>query len=242
MALQGTIDTFELTEVVRLLAAGGKTGVLRLEGSRGSGRVWVNGGKVTAIEVDHAPRTGGPAEAMFELLRFDDGHFTFAAGELADPEGAPTELEEILGDAEAQLAEWREVELLVPTTRAHVSLRPELERGDVVLVRTGWQERQGKVVSFDAEPGLNLEAALWLALREVAVIGADNFAVEQMPFPAGSVFPVHQRLIRDFGIPLLEGLVLQPLATSGRAEFLFAASPLPVVGGTGSPLSPMAIL
>ena len=135
----------------------------------------------------------------------------------------------------------------VAVTRADLEQAAEAaaiqpEKGDVVLIRTGWQERQGKVVSFDAEPGLNLEAALWLALREVAVIGADNFAVEQMPFPAGSVFPVHQRLIRDFGIPLLEGLVLQPLATSGRAEFLFAASPLPVVGGTGSPLSPMAIL
>ena len=116
------------------------------------------------------------------------------------------------------------------------------EKGDVVLIRTGWQERQGNDVAFDTEPGLNLEAALWLALREVAVIGADNFAVEQMPFPAGSVFPVHQRMIRDFGIPLLEGLVLQPLAETGRGAFLFAASPLPVVGGTGSPLSPMAIL
>jgi len=139
VALQGTIDTFELTEVVRLLAAGGKTGVLRLEGSRGSGRVWVNGGKVTAIEVDHAPRTGGHAEAMFELLRFDDGSFTFASDDLADPEGEPTDLEEILSDAEAQLAEWREIERVVPTTRARVSLRPELKRGDVVLDKARWR-------------------------------------------------------------------------------------------------------
>ncbi len=139
MALQGTIDTFELTEVVRLLAAGCKTGVLRLQGSRGSGRVWVNSGKVTAIEVDHAPRAGGHAEAMFELLRFDDGDFTFASDELADPEGEPTELEEILSEAEAQLAEWREIELVVPTTRARVSLRPELKRADVVLDKARWR-------------------------------------------------------------------------------------------------------
>lgn len=139
MALQGTIDTFELTEVVRLLAAGSKTGVLRLEGSRGSGRVWVKKGKVTAIEVDHAPRTGGHAEAMFELLRFEDGSFTFASGGEADPEGEPTELEEILGAAEGQLAEWREIERVVPTTRAHVSLRPELKRGDVVLDKQRWR-------------------------------------------------------------------------------------------------------
>jgi len=70
----------------------------------------------------------------------------------------------------------------------------------------------------------------------------DNFAVEAIPFAKGTVFPVHQRLIRDYGIPLLEGLVLDPLAAAGRGEFLFAAAPLPIAGGTGSPISPMAIL
>ena len=120
----------------------------------------------------------------------------------------------------------------------------EIGKGDVVLIRTGWAESEGRadVVSFDSEPGLDVEAALWLAEREIAVLGADNFAVEVIPFAPGTVFPVHQRLIRDFGIPLLEGLLLHQLAATGRHEFLFAASPLPVVGGTGSPINPMAIL
>ena len=120
----------------------------------------------------------------------------------------------------------------------------EIGKGDVVLIRTGWAESEGRadVVSFDSEPGLDVEAALWLAEREIAVLGADNFAVEVIPFAPGTVFPVHQRLIRDFGIPLLEGLLLHQLAATGRREFLFAASPLPVVGGTGSPINPMAIL
>ncbi len=114
-------------------------------------------------------------------------------------------------------------------------------KGDIVLIRTGWAERNGPI-SFNAEPGLNVEAALWLAEAEIAVLGADNYAVEVLPFPATTVFPVHQRLIRDFGIPLLEGLVLGGLAATGRHEFMFAASPLPVAGGTGSPISPMALL
>lgn len=118
----------------------------------------------------------------------------------------------------------------------------EPAKGDVVLIRTGWAERQTATVSFEREPGIDAAAALWLAEREVAVVGADNFAVEVLPFAQDTVFPVHQRLIRDFGVALLEGLVLQPLAMTGRHSFLFAASPLPVVGGTGSPISPMAIL
>jgi len=63
-----------------------------------------------------------------------------------------------------------------------------------------------------------------------------------MPFPPGTVFPVHQRLIRDYGIPLLEGLVLRELAQAGATEFLFVASPLPIAGATGSPVAPVAVL
>ena len=116
--------------------------------------------------------------------------------------------------------------------------------GDAVLLRTGWLESQKgvKQPSFDTEPGIDVEAALWLVARDVAMVGADNFAIEVMPFPAGQVFPVHQRLIRDYGMPLLEGLMLDALVATGRHEFLFMASALPIVGATGSPLAPVAVL
>ena len=115
--------------------------------------------------------------------------------------------------------------------------------GDAALIRTGWLETQsGEHVDFDSEPGIDVEAALWLAEAGVSLVGADNFAIEAMPFAQGSAFPVHQRLIRDHGIPLLEGLVLKPLAETGATEFLFVAAPLPFVGATGSPLTPIAVL
>lgn len=119
----------------------------------------------------------------------------------------------------------------------------ELRTGDVVLLRTGWQESlTSRAPDFNAEPGIDLEAAMVLAKAGVATVGADNYAVEVLPFAAGTVFPVHQRLIRDFGIPLLEGLVLQNLAEAGGTTFLFMAAPLPVKGGTGSPITPVAVI
>lgn len=124
--------------------------------------------------------------------------------------------------------------------RAGIALQP----GDAVLLRTGWQERSqaGAPVDFDNEPGLDVGAGLLLAEAGVALVGADNFAVEVLPFPNGTVFPVHQRLIRDFGIALLEGLVLAPFAAENVSEFLFVAAPLPIRGATGSPVNPVAIL
>jgi kynurenine formamidase len=120
----------------------------------------------------------------------------------------------------------------------------ELRPGDVVLVRTGWLGRHGADAEayFAGEPGLDLEAARWLADAGVAAVGADNFALERIPFPEGEVFPVHQLLLRDRGVPLIEGLALDRLADSGAAEFLFVALPLAIEGGTASPLAPVAVL
>lgn len=132
-------------------------------------------------------------------------------------------------------------ELVKSAERAGLTLRP----GDAVLIRTGWQEAQEQLspgaVDFEAEPGIDVDAALWLAEAGAVMVGADNYAIEAMPFPTGTVFPVHQRLIRDFGITLLEGLVLAALAQTGVAEFLFVAAAMPIVGGTGSPVTPLAI-
>jgi hypothetical protein len=190
VALQGTIDTFELTEVVRLLAAGRKTGVLRLEGSRGTGRLWVDEGKVTAVEVDHAPNADGHAEAMFELLRFDDGAFTFVPDERTADGGEPTDLEEILGEAEAQLAEWREIEKVVPTTRATVTLRPELSRADVVLDKQRWRlvaAIGGGVTVATLGEGLGLgELPISRAVKDLIELGVADLStvVVEEPEPA----------------------------------------------------------
>lgn len=119
-----------------------------------------------------------------------------------------------------------------------------LRKGDAVLIRTGWTERNkgNRNPDFFREPGIDVEAGLMLARADVALVGADNYAIEVLPFPEDTLFPVHQRLMRDYGIPLLEGLVLDDLAAADTGEFLFMASALPIVGGTASPIAPIAIL
>ena len=119
----------------------------------------------------------------------------------------------------------------------------EPEAGDVVLLRTGWNESMlASAEYYDGEPGIDITAARWLAEHDVAAVGADNYAVEVLPFPPGEVFPVHKLLIRGHGIPLIEGLILAELAAAGAGVFLFVAQPLPIVGGTGSPIAPIAVL
>lgn len=120
----------------------------------------------------------------------------------------------------------------------------EPRAGDVVLIRTGWiASMLGDPAGYcDDEPGIDLGAAQWLAEADVAAVGADNYAVEVQPAPAGQMFPVHQLLLRDCGIPLIENVLLDELAAAGVGEFCFVAAPLPLVGGTAGPVCPLALL
>lgn len=124
--------------------------------------------------------------------------------------------------------------------RAEVSVEP----GDAVLIHTGWMARAGEspATYYASEPGIDVSGARWLAERDVAVVGADNYAVEVQPSAPGTAFPAHQLLMRDHGVPLIENVVLEELAAEGATAFLFVAAPLPLVGGTAGPVCPVAIL
>ena len=121
---------------------------------------------------------------------------------------------------------------------------PALQPGDAVLIRTGWAELADTDprAYFEAEPGISAEAALWLARQDVVLVGSDNYAVEVQPSPPGTGFPAHQVLIRDHGIPLIEGLVLDTLAEADRHVFMLVSVPSPVVGGTAAQVCPIAVL
>jgi len=118
----------------------------------------------------------------------------------------------------------------------------EVRPGDVLLVRTGWL----KVFDSDPDlyhrlqPGITIDAVPWIVARDVVAVGSDNSAVERFPAPSGNV-PVHRRLLRDYGVHLMELMMLDALAAAGAHEFLFVASPLRITRGAGSPLNPIAI-
>jgi kynurenine formamidase len=120
----------------------------------------------------------------------------------------------------------------------------ELRAGDAVLFRTGWPLlfAEDPVACQGGWAGLGLESAAWLAERDVSLIGSDNPSVERRPFPPGMTAPVHQLLLREYGVHMAELLDLAALAASGRATFLFISIPLRIAGGSGSPVNPVAVL
>jgi kynurenine formamidase len=118
--------------------------------------------------------------------------------------------------------------------------------GDVVLVRTGWawlwDDPEAFVGYTTGVPGPGEEAAGWLARFGIRASGSDTIAYEAIAPGAGhSKLPVHRRFLVDEGIHIIETMNLEGLAEARVHEFLFVAAPLKLVGGTGSPLRPLAL-
>ncbi|MEU0514976.1 MULTISPECIES: cyclase family protein [Amycolatopsis] len=117
--------------------------------------------------------------------------------------------------------------------------------GDVALIRTGWARKFSDPVAYMGKesgvPGADVSAATWLAARGIVATGADTTAYEQIPAGAGhAVLPVHRVLLVESGIFIMEHLNLEAIAESGVREFVFMLAPLRIVGGTGSPVRPLA--
>ncbi|MEZ5136348.1 MAG: DUF4388 domain-containing protein [Acidimicrobiales bacterium] len=116
MALQGTIETFALPDVLRLLSSTKKTGQLRVDGDRGAGSLLGRGGHGHRRCCGRRGNVTDPGEALFELLRFGSGDFIFEDDQRPDTSGDPTDVEPLLDAATAMLDEWQAIEAVVPSS------------------------------------------------------------------------------------------------------------------------------
>jgi hypothetical protein len=144
VSLQGSLDTFALPDVLLLLASTQKSGELHVAGSRTvalarhpdtEGRLWFDTGGMVGHDVGRAVE---PADAVFELLRLNQGTFSFLSGTPSGG-GPRVEVDGILVEAQARLAEWREIEAVVPSLDAWLQLAPEPPLAHVSMRAEQWR-------------------------------------------------------------------------------------------------------
>ncbi|MFC5952234.1 cyclase family protein [Pseudonocardia lutea] len=123
-----------------------------------------------------------------------------------------------------------------------------LPEGGWLLYRTGWDARSADAEAFlNADehgphtPGVSVECATWLA-EEAPIIG---FGTETVGTDAGAAhsfdppFPCHSFLLGagKYGLTQLQNLAALPPTGA-----VLLASPLPIVGGSGSPARVLALV
>lgn len=123
----------------------------------------------------------------------------------------------------------------------------EICRGDTVLIRSGWgslfDQGPAYVGADSGVPGVSEAGAEWLAAAEPTAVGADTIAFEMLaPGNGHASLPAHRVLLVEAGIPIIETLDLEGPARAGVHEFMFVLAHLNIVGATGAPARPLAIV
>ena len=108
-----------------------------------------------------------------------------------------------------------------------------------LILYTGWSRTWGTMEYLQQNPGLSAEAAEYLASKNPILIGLD---IPSVDVRGDSAFPAHHAILsRD--IPIIEtlsGELAKVLEVS--KDFLLVATPLKIIGGTASPVRPIAII
>ncbi|MFC8197366.1 cyclase family protein [Streptomyces sp. NPDC060006] len=122
--------------------------------------------------------------------------------------------------------------------------------GDIVLVRTGQMQLclagDNHGYAFPS-PGLSVRTPEWFHARDVAAVANDTLTFEIFPPEIEDLWlPVHALDLVEMGMLQGQNWNLEELSTAcgevGRHAFLLSAMPEPFVGGTGTPVAPVAIL
>ncbi len=134
-----------------------------------------------------------------------------------------------------------------------------VEPGDMLCLHTGFAQLVLEMAGTPDPAVLHAGCAAldgrdqrlldWISTSGVAVIAADNYAVEAYPASPGpttccSLLPLHEHCLFKNGIHLGELWHLTPLAgwlrQHRRSRFLLTAPPLRLPGAVGSPVTPIA--
>ena len=120
--------------------------------------------------------------------------------------------------------------------------------GDVIFIRTGrWARRaaEGPWQLSGNSAGIHASVVRWIRERDVSFVGSDAATDVQPSLVEDVNLPVHTLLIAAMGTDIIDNMDLEALAETAAAEnrweFMLTAAPIPVIGGTGSPLNPIAI-
>ncbi|HOA51134.1 MAG TPA: cyclase family protein [Thermogutta sp.] len=116
------------------------------------------------------------------------------------------------------------------------SIAEQLQPGDGLLIATGWSSRWGTPGYREALPRISRELALWCVNRQVRVLGVEPPSVADVN-NRQEVEEIHGILLKG-GVIIVEGLT--NLEAISKPRVIFAAFPLKIQGGDGSPVRAVA--
>jgi hypothetical protein len=146
MPLQGSFDVLDFSAVLELIATRNMSGRLHVRGRSFAANLFFSDGMIVgADQSEHqAAAVAGDVpqrvqEICFEFLGADRGNFEFHPGRQSAPATTMMSVPEAMEQARRRLAEWQELQALIPSLDAQPHLVSELDPGQVTLDREQWR-------------------------------------------------------------------------------------------------------
>ncbi|MEM7380954.1 MAG: cyclase family protein [Bacteroidota bacterium] len=117
------------------------------------------------------------------------------------------------------------------------SIEEVFEKGDSLILHTGWSKKHGSSEYRDKLPRISKELAVWMGEKGVNILGVEPPSVADVN-NLEEVTEIHQILMKN-DIIILEGLV--NLEALSKAEVTLIALPLKVYKGDGAPARVIAL-
>lgn len=179
-----------------------------------------------------------------DLMLHSGSHVDFSRHYRTDGETAEqVGLERVIGDA--IVIDVSDIAPNSAITVAHLEARaPDLQEGDIVLVRTDWTDAAwGEFPRYYVEsPWCEPDAAEWLVSHNPKAVGFDCFSEQAARWPdyRPEDFHVH-RIVGDAGAILMQQLTRLSQVPAGD-RFPFYAPFLAVTGAEGAPARFFAVV
>jgi kynurenine formamidase len=121
-----------------------------------------------------------------------------------------------------------------------------MDPGDALLIYCGRErlEATGWNPYNDERPGLHASCLTFIRNEDVSALGMDMLDANPNEFN-NRRWTIHDSLYK-FGVPMIDncslGSLAEACAEEDRWEVMFMVAPLVLIGGTGSPVNPLALL
>lgn len=141
MALEGSLEDFELTDIFQLIQLGQKAGCLRIQTLTSVGVIYFKDGSVT-----HARAGQQKGErAIQEILQWSKGKFIFVPNEESTENTIGQPIQFIILEAARRIDEWQRIEKVITSMDLKVKI---VEVPDAGIESINLRPEEWKILSF----------------------------------------------------------------------------------------------
>ena len=135
--LQGSLEDFDITDILELINIGKKDGALEITSEGDAGIIYFENGVV--VDVSAGDYKGD--DAIHKILRWNKGKFFFDPHKRATEKTLNIPIQRLMLEAARQLDEWKKIEQVIPSVNVVLRLNenPPSEDNEVTFTEDDWK-------------------------------------------------------------------------------------------------------